>query len=253
MDAKIKSGIHILASKSISAKSFFMLSFLLSMLTACASSSFTDSSANHVDAVYRDTTHFVSHIGDNSLAAYPNTSGIVQGAAAGSLIGAGTIGFTSGTTGGALMGGAGGAIIGGIIGAFIANNATYIQQLENRGAKVLVLGDHVMIVIPSVQVFRPMTPTMYPQAGDTFDLIAKMVSSYTTMSIKVAAYTDGEGLDTVLKALSQQQAETVVKYLWPRVNTRLLYGVGYGNENHLTKPGGAANARIEITLEKLPV
>lgn len=227
-----------------------MLCFLA--LAGCASSSVSDTAANHVDAAYQNTASFLNHVGDNGVSAYPNTSGVVQGGVSGAIVGASVVGFGTASAGGALVGGAGGAVIGGILGAYLNQHASYVEQLENHGAKVFVLGDQVMIVIPSVQVFREMTPTLYPAAENTLDLIASMVRGYRTMSIKVSVYTDGCGADRVYLALSQQQANTIVRYLWPRVDTRLLYGAGYGNTHLVEKTGGAMNPRIEITLEKLP-
>jgi outer membrane protein OmpA-like peptidoglycan-associated protein len=232
---------------------FILAGFLASTLASCASSGISKSAANQVDSAYRNTTHAITHAGDNGLAAYPNTSGVVQGAGAGALTGALAIGFTSGTAGGALVGAAGGAIIGGVLGAYLNHNATTIEQLENHGAKVFVLGDQVMIVIPSGQLFRDVTPTIYPQAYTTLDLVAKMASSHTTMAIRVSAYTDGAGPDKVYRAVSQQQAEAVVRYLWPRVNTRVLSAAGYGNQHLVSQAGSASNSRIEIVFETLPV
>lgn len=230
----------------------FFASFIFSSLTGCASSGVSDSAANQVDAAYQNSATFVGHLGDNGLSSYPNTSGIVQGAAAGSVAGALAVGFATGTSGGLLIGGAGGAIVGGILGAYLNHNATTIQQLENHGAKVFVLGDQVLIVIPTTQVFSDDSPRMFPRAGNTLDLVAQMVSGYKTMSIKVSVFGDGAAADRIALATSQQQADVLVKYLWPRVDTRLLYAAGKGNANLVTQAGGAANSRIEITLEKLP-
>lgn len=231
-----------------------VLSSLLAIaLAGCASSSVSKSAANQVDSVYQNTTHTMEHMGDNDLAAYPNTSGVVQGASAGAVTGALAIGFTSATAGGAMIGAAGGAVVGGVLGAYLNHNATTIEKLENHGAKVFVLGDQVMIVVPSGQLFRDVTPTIYPQAYTTLDLVAKMARGYTTMAIRVSAYTDGAGPDKVYRAVSQQQAEAVVKYLWPRVNTRVLSAAGYGNQHLVERVGGAQNSRIEIVFEALPV
>ena len=78
------------------------------------------------------------------------------------------------------------------------------------------------------------------------------------MSVNVAAYTsECAAPDTVNIALTQQQANSVVKYLWTRgLNTRLLSASGYGGTKLIAanKPDwNSDNYRVEITLEKLPV
>jgi outer membrane protein OmpA-like peptidoglycan-associated protein len=78
------------------------------------------------------------------------------------------------------------------------------------------------------------------------------------MSVKVSAYTDDGGAPEVNLALSKEQAETIVRYLWMRgINTRLLTASGKGGVNKVSNSsyywGRDVNNRIEITLEKLPI
>ena len=233
-------------------KSMIGLSLCTIFLCACASSGVTDSAATQVDAAYANTNSFVGHLGDNGFDAYPNSSSVIQGSASGMLVGATAVGLATSTYGGALLGAAGGAVIGGVLGAYLNHHATLIEQLENHGAKVFVLGDQFMIVIPSIQVFREGTPTMFPRAGNTLDLVAQLINGGQTMAVNISVYSDGAVSNPVYLSITQQQADTVEKYLWSRVNTRLLSATGAGNAKLIDQAGSPVNSRIEITMERMP-
>ncbi len=151
-----------------------------------------------------------------------------------------------------------GAIFGGALGAYIDSHTTLADKLENRGVKVIILGDQIMLVLPSVLVFNERTSNIKFHAYSTLDLVAQFINRYPNMSVNVAAYTSAcSGPDTVNMALTQQQAASVVKYLWRKgVNTRLISASGYGGQKLIAanRPDwNSENFRVEITLEKLPV
>jgi outer membrane protein OmpA-like peptidoglycan-associated protein len=156
---------------------------------------------------------------------------------------------------GVIPGVAAGAVLGGSYGAYVDKNANLQDQLENRGATVVVLGDQIYIALPSERIFNDMTGDIRPQAYSTLALVSQYISSYTNMTVKVAAFTDDSGNKRVDLALSQQQAESVSKALQANgINTRLMYATGYGGTNLVEKNApdweGNDNYRIEITLEK---
>ncbi len=232
----------------------FLLLFSSCALFGCASSEFSRDSAGTVDKTYDQADHIARHADDNGVTeSYQNSSQIVQGMMVGSAAGAVAGGVVTSGTAGILPGAGVGAIFGGIVGAMVEHASNGKDKLENRGVKVFILGDQVRIIIPSSQLFRDGTAFIYPNSYPTLDLIAKLLGRYTTMSIKVAAYSCTAPSETINIAQSKQQADSVVKYLWPRVNTRLLYGVGMGNANMVEEAGGPQNYRVEITTEKLPV
>lgn len=233
------------------------LGILCSSMLGCASSSVSRSAAGQVDSAYENSNNLVMHAGDNNPeSAFQNATqtskGVIIGGAAGAVVG----GVTSGSAG-FLPGAAGGAIIGGVLGAYIDSHTNVRDQLENRGVKVMFLGDHIMLVLPSAQVFAGMTPEIHAQYYSTLDLVAKLINSYTSTLVRVGAYTNDIGDKQVNAVISQQQANAIVKYLWGRLNTRVLTGYGYGGSNLVERNNlqwaEGANYRIEITLEKLPV
>ncbi len=89
-------------------------------------------------------------------------------------------------------------------------------------------------------------------------MVAELIGRYPNMTVKVSAYTNASGPERINQALSQRQAESVMKYLWRRgVDTRLISAVGYGGTHLVEKDtpdwDKGENYRIEVTLEKLPV
>ncbi len=74
-----------------------------------------------------------------------------MGGAGGALIG----GLTPGI--GVLPGAAGGVLLGGVIGAYINSSTTLLDRLTNRNVTVVVLGDQILIEIPSADMFNAMT------------------------------------------------------------------------------------------------
>ncbi|MCD6039402.1 MAG: yiaD 2 [Gammaproteobacteria bacterium] len=230
---------------------------LFILLGGCASSDVSRGTASEADKAYLDADYALSHSESDGLTdAYQNSSQTSKGGVVGSLAGVGVSSLNSGV--GVLPGLGVGAIFGGALGAYIDSHTTLADKLENRGVKVIILGDQVMLVLPSVLVFNEMTSNIRSHAYSTLDLVAQFIGHYPNMSVNVAAYSSASGSpEKVNLALTQQQAAAVAKYLWIKgVNTRLLSSMGYGGEKLVTanKPDwNSDNFRVEITLEKLPV
>jgi outer membrane protein OmpA-like peptidoglycan-associated protein len=232
------------------------LLILLLILQGCASSSITRNAATEMDgATQRFDDTFNSPDQNNAITAYQNaspvTKGLVVGGAAGALVG----GMTAGV--GVVPGAVVGAIGGGALGTYLQQHMTLIDQLENRNVSIITLGDQVLMVIPSELIFSDATATITVQGYSTLNVIADLLRGYTKMSVKVAAYASDAQEAPVAMAMTREQAQAIVKYLWSRdVNTRILYGVGYGSTHLVAKTvadvEGGPNYRIEITLEKLP-
>jgi outer membrane protein OmpA-like peptidoglycan-associated protein len=223
------------------------------LLQGCAHSAAQREAASQVDVGY---VNWVGSKGGGSLSnTYQNTSQATKGAIIGGAGGAVAGGFTSGV--GVLPGAAGGAILGGALGSYFDYYTTNADKLENRHVKVFVLGDQIMIVIPSEHLFNGQTAYIYPNAYSTLDLVADLIDSYPNMSVRVAAYTEACMPPKVALALTRQQANNVVKYLWrTEANTRMIYAEGGGRAHFVSPPNSGhagENNRVEITLEKLPL
>lgn len=232
------------------------ISFIV-ILSGCASSSVQRDAASNIDLGVQNAKNLGDDLTSGDIGdSYQNSSQATKGALLGGATGA-TIGALS-TSIGFGPGLAVGAIFGASYGAYIDSNTTLQDQLENRGANILVLGDQVMIVISSARIFNDMTSDIKPTAYTTLDLLAHYINGYTKTLVKVAAYTNDTGSTRVNLALSTQQAQNIVKYLVATgLNSRLLYGVGYGGtrlvDRNSLEWNRSDNYRIEITFEKLSV
>lgn len=231
---------------------FNILSFTL---FGCASSEVSRDAAANMDMGVKNAKGFFS--GDTNIDdSYGNASQATKGALLGGAAGAITGGLSSAV--GMVPGTAVGAILGASYGSYIDSKTTLRDRLDNRGANVIVLGDQILIVIPSARLFEPMTANLKPQAYDTLQLVANYINQYTTMLVKVSAYTASSGSPSGDLALSSDEAQQVSKALQlSGVNARVLYAEGYGGTHLVTNNASgwdeSDNYRIEITLEKLYV
>jgi len=233
-----------------------MLFFCVLCLQGCASSDVSRQLSSQVNTGYQHTSDRLSTVGNGSVSdSYQNSSqttkGVLIGGTAGAVAGSMTTGI------GLFTGAAGGAIFGGAIGAYIDAHTTLEDKLKNRNVNVIVLGDQIMIIIPSAQLFSGRSAEMNPYGYSTLDLVSQYIGRNTNMMVRISAYMNPNDMQRVDYALSQQQAEAVEKYLWRTgIDTRLLYASGYGELNPVTCPaaewGAGDNYRVEITLEKLP-
>lgn len=228
----------------------------VAFLSGCASSNVSRHAASNIDMGVDNAQRMGSNFASGDIAeSYQNSSqaskGGVLGGAAGALAGsASAVGFIPGVVAGAILGAS--------YGSYIDSEQTLADQLTNRGATMVELGDQLLVVLQSARIFNGMTDAIKPQAYSTLNLVANYINSYTTTMVKISAYTDDIGEKKVNLALSRQQARAIEKYFAAKgVNTRLLYSEGYGPTNLVMKNtldwGKSDNYRIEITMEKLEV
>jgi outer membrane lipoprotein SlyB len=223
------------------------------ILCGCASSNVSRDVSSNIDQGVENTKDRIDNTLNGSIAdSYQNSSQTAKGALIGGAAGGVAGAFSSaGFIPGVLVG----SIFGASYGAYIDSNATIEDQLQNRGATIVVLGDHVLIVLPSARIFRAMTPRIKPDAYSTLALVTRYINSYTKMTVKISAFTNDIPSKDVALALSQEQAESISKFLTASgVDARLLYAVGYGGANLVQRNAcdwaDNDNYRIEITMEK---
>ncbi len=230
--------------------------FLIALLQGCASSDVSRDASGQIQKTYQNASTAFNSDGVSAAESYQGSSqtakGVILGGATGAIVG----GIASSWSG-VIPGMAGGAIFGGALGAYIDSKASIADQIINRGNKVIILGDQILIVLPSQYVFVEGTPTLQPYAYKTLDLVSQFISGYPNISVKVAAYTGTNGPERISRSLTQEQANAVTNYLWnTNINTRLLYAEGGDGDRPVTatvSDWDGANYRVEITLEKLPV
>lgn len=233
------------------------ISALSLLLTGCASSEVTRDVSSGIDMGVRNSDNLINGAADGDIAdSYQNSSQQAKGAAIGGIVG-GLAGATMSSGVGIAAGTAIGVVIGASYGKYIDSNTTLEDRLENRGVNVIILGDQILIVIPSARIFYDNSSQIKPSAFSTLNLVTCFINRYTKMAVKIAAYTADLGSPCVTQALSKQQAEKVMRYLSAAgVDARLLYAIG-ADGSHLvvsnSKVWDSDNYRIEITLEKLYV
>lgn len=237
-------------------RSVSLLIVFVAFLSGCASSNVSRHAASNIDMGVDNAQKMGSNFSNGDIAeSYQNTSQATKGAMLGGTAGA-LAGYS--TAVGFIPGAVAGAILGASYGSYIDSEATLSDQLTNRGATIVELGDQILVVLQSARIFNGMTDRIKPQGYSTLNLVTNYLNSYTTTMIKISAYTDDIGEQRVNLALSRQQARAIEKYFAAKgVNTRLLYSEGFGGTNLVMKNtldwGKSDNYRIEITMEKLEV
>ncbi len=235
----------------------FLLLTCFLFLSACASSNVSREAASNVDMGVQNAKNLGDQLMAHNLAdSYQNSSQATKGAILGGVAGAATGAAFTGSIG-VIPGTAIGIIAGASYGSYIDANTTLRDRLINRGANIIVLGDQILIVIPSARLFDPMTATLKPHAYSTLGMVSQYINQYTKMMVKVTAYTGCGSSDEVNMALSKQEADNVAKVLLASgVDARILYSEGAGSSRLVTADRNnwdSDNYRIEITLEKLYV
>lgn len=133
----------------------------------------------------------------------------------------------------------------------------YVSTLHRLGAKVFKLGQTVRIIIPSDQLFNHNSANFIETYPVTLDAVTDLMRTYSTVSIKVASYSDNMGWNKRKQALTTRQAQVIAGYLWSQnLNTRFIYAIGYGRAHAVAKNhsafGRRDNRRIEISFRFYP-
>ena len=222
-------------------------------LFSCASSNVSRDVSSNISQGMQHTGSLASNSYDMS-GAYEDLSQATKGAMIGGAVGMMASTFSPGL--GFIPATATGAVLGASYGLYIDANSTLQDQLENRGANIVVLGDQILIVLSSASLFKTMTPTVTSGTYSTLALVARYINQYHNMLVKVTAYTARSGSSRADLELSKQQAEQVAKILLASgLNARVLYAEGAGGAHLVTDNSKewaeSDNYRIEITVEKL--
>lgn len=97
--------------------------------------------------------------------------------------------------------------------------------------------------------------TLLPTSFEELDKVVDFLKEGTVSLIEISGHTDDVGSDELNQSLSQQRAESVVKYLVGRgINSQIIKGVGYGESKFLdtnkTEVGRSKNRRVEFLVLK---
>lgn len=128
-----------------------------------------------------------------------------------------------------------------------------LKNLSIQGVQVVVIGQSLKLIIFTDSCFEFGTSTLTNHCTNILNNVTALLKSTGSANIKVAGYTDtGFGDDFALR-LTQEQADSVVAFLWAHgVPQQRLYAKGYGSADPIatnyTTRGNALNRRIEISL-----
>lgn len=205
------------------------------------------------------------------------TAGGALGAAVGTGIGA-LIGGGKGTWIGALVGGALGAGTGALVGNHmdtqkkalekelnqmraqenansqaIAQNSAAIDSIKVQMVKDRNDLDAIKIVLGDAVLFPTGKSTLSAQADAALSRIAYNLKQFPDTDVTVVGFTDNTGSESLNQTLSEQRAESVVKYLETcGVPASRLTAVGRGEndpvDSNATAAGRAQNRRVEIYI-----
>lgn len=223
-------------------------------LCGCAYSHVERHVTSNIDKGVAHTQDRIDAAKDGSFAdTYENTNQETKGAILGGAAGGVTGYFIRGI--GVLPGLLVGSIFGASYGSYIDSKTTLKDKIQNRGVTIVILGDQILLVVPSARLFDNMSSKIKSDAFSTLDLIICFINRYTKMLVKVTAFTNPMRSCDIALCLSQEQAESVARYFVAAgIDARLLYAVGMGGTNPVQRSNYAWNEndnyRIEITLEK---
>ncbi|OGT52826.1 MAG: hypothetical protein A3F17_05395 [Gammaproteobacteria bacterium RIFCSPHIGHO2_12_FULL_41_15] len=131
--------------------------------------------------------------------------------------------------------------------------AEYLNELRSDGVQVISLGETLRFVLSSDDLFNPGSANLKAGATGTLQTLARLVSTYDKVNIRIAAYTDNVGNAEQQRALTTRQAEVVSSFLWVQgIEARLEYAVGLGRAEPIasnsTSAGRHDNRRVEISF-----
>ncbi|MDP4210201.1 MAG: OmpA family protein [Bacteroidota bacterium] len=104
--------------------------------------------------------------------------------------------------------------------------------------------------------FQNGTNVITEQSYATLDLVGKLLTENPSMQLEVGCHTDNTGNETANLTLSQQRANTIVRYLTNKGATAVqLKATGYGSSmpitDNYTEYGRSQNRRVEFKVLKI--
>lgn len=181
--------------------------------------------------------------------------GAAYGAAGGSAVGAG-IGALAGGGSGAAIGAAVGAGVGAGTGALVGRYMDKQQkELEENveNAQIERKGDQLEVKLNSAILFDTNEAELKPEAIADLAEFAGVLKEYEQTNLVIEGHTDSTGPENLNRRLSQERAESVVRFLESRgVDGSRLKSYGYGEAkpvgSNSTVEGRTQNRRVQIVI-----
>ena len=124
------------------------------------------------------------------------------------------------------------------------------QQLSTT--PVINIGQTIIVVLPSDQLFLPRTANMLPESHSVVEAVACVFKYYNKVSVNIQGYTNYYSSWKYNQALSRLQASKVAEILWQEgVDTRLMTASGMGAADPIMSPLLPGNRRIVVKFKYL--
>lgn len=134
----------------------------------------------------------------------------------------------------------------------------YMNNLNQKGVKVVSIGQDYMISIPATFLFEPQTPHIKWKSYALLNEVAVFLKQFRKISIYITSYSSKYVSVQREKALTIARSRVVSEYLWSQgIDSRFIFTQGLGSDKPIiaSTSGGdfSANARIEITFRRAVV
>lgn len=177
--------------------------------------------------------------------------GVLIGAGAGGVVGAGVGKALNNTALGAIIGATVGGVAGGIIGRRMDEQAKEIQKIP--GADVKRVGEGINVTFESGVLFSTNSANLNMPSKDNLAKLTDVLNKYPDTYVRVEGHTDNTGTTDYNLGLSEKRAKEVSDYLslkgvkTDRIKTA-WYGESQPKSSNETEAGKSLNRRVEFSI-----
>jgi len=142
-----------------------------------------------------------------------------------------------------------------IAGSTDAQIAKLEQTLASKGVNIVIIGQMVLVSVPSHLVFHEESPRIKWASYELLNEVAEYLCKFRKISLYVTAYNDCYLSAKRTKSLTLARAREISNYLWSQnVRTRLIFTRGKGNDKPIVSQHKCSdvspNSRIEIVFRR---
>ncbi|MCW3088403.1 MAG: hypothetical protein JWQ78_1789 [Sediminibacterium sp.] len=177
--------------------------------------------------------------------------GVLIGAGAGGVVGAGVGKALNNTALGAIIGATVGGVAGGIIGKKMDAQAKEIANIP--GAEVQRVGEGINVTFESGVLFATNSADLNAASKDNLAKLTEILNKYPDTYVRVEGHTDDTGAADYNLSLSEKRAKEVSSYLAAKgVGTDRIKTAWYGESqpktSNETDAGKSQNRRVEFSI-----
>lgn len=128
-----------------------------------------------------------------------------------------------------------------------------MNELQQRGVKVVTIGQDYLVSVPSSLLFPDQSPRLIWDSYSTLNVVIAFLRQFRKIAVNVTAYSTYYQSVRRTEALSHARAAAVTDYLWSQgIDTRMLISSGEGMKYPIASCGPhgdkSLNSRVEITF-----